>query len=108
MRVKVSVLGGGHGALCMAADLSLAGHEVSLYLRNRDRFAETFATRRIRISGAGLKGEAHVALVTSDMAEALDGTSVVMVPLPAYAHEDVARRAALYLRPDQVVCLTPG
>ncbi|HLG70149.1 MAG TPA: NAD/NADP octopine/nopaline dehydrogenase family protein [Chloroflexota bacterium] len=93
-----------------AADLSLAGHEVSLYLylRNRERFAETFATRRIRISGAGRTGDAAIRLVTDDMAAALDGTRVVMVPLPAFAHEDVARKAAPHLRAGQVVCLTPG
>jgi opine dehydrogenase len=106
--MNVSVLGGGHGALCMAADLSLAGHAVSLYLRNRARFAEAFATRRIRVRGSGRIGDASVRLVTSEMAEALAEAHVVLVPLPAFAHEDVARRAAPHLRAEQTVCITPG
>lgn len=106
--VRLAVLGGGHGALCMAADLTLAGHQVSLYLRNRERFADTFATRRIGVSGAGRNGEADVRLVTDDMEEALDEAEVVLVPLPAYAHEAIARQAAPFIRPDQLVYVTPG
>ncbi|HLQ35401.1 MAG TPA: NAD/NADP octopine/nopaline dehydrogenase family protein [Chloroflexota bacterium] len=106
--MRLAVLGGGHGALCMAADLSLAGHEVRLYLRNRQRFAETFETKRIRIGGAGRTGEAAVSLVTDEVGQALDGAEMVLVPLPAYAHEDIARRAAPHLKAGQVVYLTPG
>src|SRR5712691_256952 len=106
--MRLAVLGGGHGALCMAADLSLAGHELRLYLRNRGRFAQTFATRRIGIGGAGRTGEAAVSLVTDEVGQALDGAEMVLVPLPAYAHEDIARRAAPHLKAGQVVYLTPG
>ncbi|MHB8618579.1 MAG: NAD/NADP octopine/nopaline dehydrogenase family protein [Chloroflexota bacterium] len=106
--MRIAVLGGGHGALCMAADLSLAGHEVALYLRNRERFAETFASRKINISGAGRTGQASVEVVSDRMEEVLTGQPLVMVPLPAYAQESIARQAAPHLRAGQVVCLTPG
>src|SRR5690348_3559232 len=106
--MRLAILGGGHGALCMAADLSLAGHDVRLYLRNRARFAEIFATRRIRITGAGREGEATVADVADDVSRALEGAELVLVPLPAYAHEAIARQAAPHLTEDQLVYLTPG
>ncbi|MFI5266668.1 MAG: NAD/NADP octopine/nopaline dehydrogenase family protein [Chloroflexota bacterium] len=106
--MRLAVLGGGHGALCMAADSSLAGHEVRLYLRNRERFAPTFATRRIAISGAGRSGEAAISQVTDDIRVALDGAELVLVPLPAYAHEAIARQAAPHLQAGQIVYLTPG
>ena len=95
--MRLAVLGGGHGALCMAADLSLAGHEVRLYLRNRERFGQTFASRRIGVSGAGRTGEASVAEVTDDVGQALAGAELVLVPLPAFAHEAMARLAAPHL-----------
>lgn len=92
----------------MAADLTLAGHEVRLYLRNQERFAQTFTTRRIAISGPGRSGVAEIALVSADMAEVLDQATLVLVPLPAYAHEEVARRAAPHLTDAHLVYLTPG
>ena len=106
--MRLAVLGGGHGALCMAADLSLAGHQVRLHLRNGARFAETFATQRVRLSGAGRNGEAQLDYAGDDPGHALEGAELVLVPLPAFAHEDMARRAAPYLGNGQVVYLTPG
>jgi opine dehydrogenase len=106
--MRVAVLGGGHGALCMAGDLSLAGHEVRLYLRNRDRFAETFATRRVRVSGAGRIGQTAISHVGDDLGAAIEGAELVVAPLPAYAHEAIARQAAPHVTEDQLVYLTPG
>ncbi len=105
--MKVAVLGGGHGAVATAGDLALRGHEVRLALRNRDRFGRIFADRRIRLEGQ-LEGEAEVAEVTDDHARAVDGADVVLVPLPAYAQEEVALRIAPALDPRQVVYLTTG
>jgi len=105
--MRVAVLGGGHGAVATAGDLALRGHEVRLALRNRDRFGRIFADRRIRLEGQ-LEGEAEVAEVTDDHARAVDGADVVLVPLPAYAQEEVALRIAPALDPRQVVYLTTG
>lgn len=105
--MRVAVLGGGHGAVATAGDLALRGHEVRLALRNRDRFAEIFATRRIRLEGR-IEGEAEVADVTDDHASAVEGAEVVVVPLPAYAQQAMAERVASALRPGQVVYLTTG
>ena len=105
--MKVAVLGGGHGAVAAAGDLALRGHEVTLALRNRDRFAEIFATRRIRLDGL-IDGEAELAGVVDDHARAVDGADVVVVPLPAHAQEEMAERVAPALRAGQVVYLTTG
>ena len=106
--MKLAVLGGGHGAVCMAADLTLAGHEVRLHLRNRDRFAELFAGAAVELEGAGRTGSAAITLVTDDVPEAIAGARVILVPLPAYAHEAMAAALAPYVRLDQLVYLTPG
>lgn len=105
--MRVAVLGGGHGAVATAGDLALRGHDVRLALRNRARFGEIFATRRIRLVGR-IEGEAEVATVTDDHAAAVEGADVVLVPLPAYAQEAMAERVASALRPGQVVYLTTG
>lgn len=105
--MKVAVLGGGHGAVAAAGDLALRGHDVTLALRNRDRFAEIFATRRVRLEGL-IDGDAELADVVDDHARAVLGAEVVVVPLPAHAQEEMAQRVASALRGDQVVYLTTG
>lgn len=103
----VAVLGGGHGALATAGDLALRGFEVRLALRNRARFAELFQTRRVRLEGI-LAGEAELASVTDDHAAAVAGADVVVVPLPAYAQAEMARRIAPAVEPHQLIALTTG
>lgn len=105
--MRVAVLGGGHGAVAVAGDLALRGHEVRLALRNRERFADIFATSRIRLEGL-IDGEAEIAWVGDDHAAAVEGADVVVVPLPAHAQEEMALRVAPALRAGQVVYLTTG
>jgi opine dehydrogenase len=103
----IAVCGGGHGALAAAGDLAQRGFEVRLALRNRERFAPLFESRRIRLEGA-LEGQVEVALVTDDHAAAVRGTDFVVVPLPAPAQVVVASRIADAVRHGQVVYLTKG
>jgi opine dehydrogenase len=49
-----------------------------------------------------------LARVTAELTEAVAGAAVVIVPLPATAHHDVAGRLAKVLEPQQVVLLAPG
>ncbi|MHB8437029.1 MAG: 2-dehydropantoate 2-reductase N-terminal domain-containing protein, partial [Acidimicrobiales bacterium] len=100
--MKVAVLGGGHGAVAVAGDLALRGHEVRLGLRNRLRFEEIFARRTIRLEGL-IEGEAELAEVSNDHASVVAGADVVLVPLPAYAQEEVALAVAPALSEGQVV-----
>ena len=103
----VAVCGGGHGALAAAGDLAQRGFEVRLALRNRKRFARLFETRRLRLQGA-LEGEVELADVTDDHAAAVRGADLVLVPLPAPAQPELARRIAPSVRDGQVVYLTKG
>jgi opine dehydrogenase len=103
----VAVLGGGHGALAAAGDLALRGFTVRLALRNRERFAELFATGRIALTGA-IEGTAGVALVTDDHAAAARGADLVLVPLPATAQAAMAERIAGAVHDGQVLALLPG
>jgi opine dehydrogenase len=104
---SIAVLGGGHGALAAAGDLALRGYDVRLALRNRPRFAELFATGRVTLSGA-IEGTGELREVTDDHAAAVRGAQLVVLPLPATAQEDVARRIAGALEPGQVLLLAKG
>lgn len=106
--MRVAVLGGSHGAYATAADLSLAGHQVRLWRRQDGDLAPVRAAGGISLVAAGRKGVARPERLTADLAEALADAEVVIIPLPATAHQDLARRLAKELSPRQIVLLTPG
>ena len=74
--MKIAILGGGNGSLAGAGDFALAGHDVRLWRRNPEDVAE-HAKRGDTITVRDGKGthEGKLALVTSDIAEALEGRS---------------------------------
>jgi opine dehydrogenase len=104
----VAVLGGGHGAYATAADLALAGHHVRLWRRAGTDLAAVRETRTLTLAAEGRAGAARLDAATADLEAALDGADVVVVPLPATSHQDLARRLAPRLTERQIVLLTPG
>jgi opine dehydrogenase len=108
-KCSVAVLGAGHGGLALAGYLAQQGHRVALWNRSPARVAPVAALGGVRLS---LPGSAPVrtpiAAATSSMADAVAGTRLVLVCVPASAHADVARSCAPHLRDGQTVLLLPG
>jgi opine dehydrogenase len=107
---RYTVVGAGHGGKAMAAHLALMGFPVTLYNRTPDNVAALRARSAIQLNSyeAGPHGLAQLALVTSDMAEALESAETIMVVVPSSAHADIARTAAPHLQDGQIVVLNPG
>jgi len=105
-----TVIGAGHGGKAMAAHLALMGFQVTLFNRNPEHVAALKSRGGIDLESyeGGPKGFANMALVTSDMGEALRQTGIVMVVVPSSAHSDIARIAAPHLQDGQIVILHPG
>ena len=111
LKTRYTVIGAGNGGKAMAAHLAIKGFEVTLYNRTPDNIAAIQARGGITLESqdpAGPRGFGRLACVTSDMKVAIENCDVVMVVTPAYAHYDIARKAAPYLRPEQIVVLNPG
>jgi opine dehydrogenase len=106
--MKISILGGGHGCYAAAADLSEAGHEVRLWRRDADALAAVRQAASIMLKDARGAREVPIALATADIAEALRGAALIVIPTPAIAQEDIARAMAPHLADGQVVFLPPG
>jgi opine dehydrogenase len=106
--MNVAVLGGSHGAFATAADLTLAGHRVRLWRRAEADVAPLAASKTITLVAEARQGPAQLEMVTADIAQAVREAQVVIVPLPATTHEDVAHRLAPHLTAEQVVLLMPG
>ncbi|MGB3905662.1 MAG: NAD/NADP octopine/nopaline dehydrogenase family protein [Anaerolineae bacterium] len=107
---RYTVVGAGHGGKAMAAHLALMGFPLTLYNRTPQNVAAIKTRGGIDLKSyeGGPRGFAELALVTSDMGEALEQAEIVMVVVPSTAHADIARKAAPHLRDGQIVVLNPG
>jgi opine dehydrogenase len=105
-----TVIGAGHGGKAMAAHLALMGLHVTLYNRTFDHIAALKARGGVDLESAegGPHGFASLALITSDLNEAIQDAQMIMVVVPSSAHADIARGAAPFLRDGQVIVLHPG
>lgn len=105
-----TVIGAGHGGKAMTAHLALMGLHVTLYNRTFDHISALKARGGIDLDSleGGPHGFAKVAMVTSDMAEAIATAQMIMVVVPSSAHADVAKTAAPHLKDGQIIVLHPG
>lgn len=107
--LQITVIGAGHGGKAMAADLAIKGYAVRLYNRTYEHVEEIAARGGIELTFEdGQQAFGRLLAVTSDMAQALEGSQLVMVVIPAFGHQDVARSCAPHLRDGQIVVLNPG
>ena len=105
---RFAVIGAGNGGLATAADLILRGFPVTaLYDRYDAQLRAVREHGAIEAIGA-IRGKAPVRLATTDMQAATRAADVLLITVPAFAHEWVARAMAPHIRPDQAIVLCPG
>jgi opine dehydrogenase len=103
---KVAVLGAGSGGFMCAADLGSMGCDVALFSREFSRVKGVkdrgvIEVLDIESKPTGVRG--RVALVTSDIREAVRGAQVILNPIPYTSCEEYARLVAPHLEEGQVV-----
>lgn len=106
-----TVIGAGHGGKAIAAYMALKGCEVRLYNRTPEHVEAIKSRGGIALETqdrGGVGGFGRLAMVTSDMGEALLDSDVIMVVIPASGHANVARLTAPHLQDGQIVVLNPG
>jgi len=106
---KFTIVGAGNAGLAMAAHLKQLGGEVSLYDVVEAQLRPIIENNNvITITGSGLAGESKIDLVTSNLAEAIDGARLIISVTPAHTHKIVARDLAGHLVSGQMLLLHPG
>ena len=107
---KIAVLSAGNGGQALAADLSLRGHDVALY--DLPAFASVIEAIKRRGNTIELQnkivGTATLRLVTTDIAEALEGAEVVYFTAPSYRQKAFFELVVPALSDGQVIVLMPG
>jgi opine dehydrogenase len=94
----------------MAANLALAGHEVLLW--EHPGFAQTIEPIResltIHLDGAALTGGAKLSGVTTDAAEALAWSEILVCSVPSYAQQPFLEHLLPHLKPGHILAWLPG
>jgi opine dehydrogenase len=112
--MKIAILGGGAIAHAAAADLTQAGHEIRMaeLPEYGDNVLAIRAYGGIHVKGTALMGGApslaRISLVTTDMSEALYGTELILVHVPAFAHRAFMSAMLPYLEPGQAIVFSSG
>ena len=106
--MNVAVLGASNGGFTTAADLALAGHSVRLWGRTAQALGSLANAATIALAAEGRAGNARLARATTDLAEAVAGAEIVIAPIPATGHDDLARRLGPHVNDRQIILLTPG
>ncbi|HKI32563.1 MAG TPA: NAD/NADP octopine/nopaline dehydrogenase family protein [Gemmataceae bacterium] len=107
---SLTILGGGNTAFAVAANLTLAGFQVTLceLPAFRHTVQPLLGTGQITLDGVAYRDTARVHAVTTDFADALAVNDLVLLIVPAYAHKPFAEACAPHLHRGHTVVLTPG
>lgn len=109
MSAKYAILGAGNGGLSMAGDLVLKGFEVvGLYDKFSKPINDVLGKGGIELVGPVVEGFAKITNATTSVEEAIKDANIIMVVVPAFAHEYLANELAGCVKDDQVIMLSPG
>jgi opine dehydrogenase len=103
----VAVLGAGHGGCAAAADLGARGYSVRLHGRREESLVPLREQGGIRAKGIQ-DGLFPIDLLTTDVAEAVEGADLVMLAVPSVAHRYYAEALAPIMHPGIPIFVNPG
>lgn len=108
INMEIAVLGGGNGCYAAAVDLTEQGHNIRFWRRNKDSFKEVLERQAIDVVDVNGSRTVDIYLATDNLEEAIKGVKLIVIPLPAFTQESLAKQLAPYLEDGQVIYLPPG
>ena len=105
---NIAIIGAGAGGAAAVAELTLAGHQVSLWNRSAATLAPFQALGGVAYDGLFGEGVARPRSITTDLGEAIAGADVILVCLPTFSHASIARALAGIGSTTLPVVLNPG
>lgn len=105
--MKIAVIGAGNGGQAIAGHLSIMGHEVRLYDRDKKKIAFIRASGEILLNDR-INGVGRINVVTDDLAQVIPKSELIMIVTTADAHRSLALSMAKHMEDGQVIVLNPG
>ncbi len=105
---KVAVLGAGAGGSAAAVELSKKGFGVTLWNRSARTLEPHISLGGVEHEGVLGEGFTPLASITTNLAQAIDGVDAILVCLPTFIHEEIARTLAELRVGEIPVVLNPG
>lgn len=107
---KITVIGGGGTGIMMAADLTIKGHEVTLFETpgHAEKILEVQERGYVDITGNAVNGRAVISNITTDLEEAMREPDYILVGVIAQRQEKLINLIIPYLRDGQTVCFSAG
>ncbi|MBR0415003.1 MAG: NAD/NADP octopine/nopaline dehydrogenase family protein [Clostridia bacterium] len=108
--MKITVIGCGNGAFATAADLSARGHEITLFVQesHKHNFDAIREKKTIKAMGVGPVGEIPIHEITNDIEVAMKEYDLIIPVLPSFAHEEIAKIIAPFIKSGDKIFLSPG
>lgn len=107
---KITVIGGGATGIMMAADLSLKGHDVTLFeLKEHAAEIERIKERGyVEVTGNAVNGKADNFKITTAIEEAMKEPQYLLIGVMAQRQEELMDLMLPYLQEGQVICFSAG
>lgn len=106
-KLNFTIIGSGAGGTTMGAVLSQKGYKVRMFDINKETIAKLNAVDELRAIGC-LEAHGKPEVITDDLAVAMEGADVILVPSTTDAHEWIANHIKPYVRDGQMIILFPG
>jgi opine dehydrogenase len=108
--MKITAIGAGNGGKALAADMTLAGHEVTLFEfpQFEANIEPIIKKGGINLVGVGRNGFARLHTITTDVEDALKSAEIIVNVMSAFGHKASAKACAPHLKDGQIVVLNPG
>jgi opine dehydrogenase len=106
--VDIAVLGGGHGCYASVAEFTEKGHRVRWWRRDPAQHKAIKEAGGFVVKDFRGSRKVEPGLLTSDLAAAMRGAELIVIPLPATTHAALAPQLATVLEAGQIVFLPPG
>jgi opine dehydrogenase len=106
--LRIAVIGGGHGSHAAAIELIEKGHDVRWWQRSAAARGALSADARLTVTDSRGTRALSLPPLPARLTDAVRGAELIVIPLPATTHADLAARLAPLLEDDQVVLLCPG